>query len=52
MARCVVGLMVLIASVPGSLLTVAGVDGPRLSPWIETGAGGRVRPWEAEIALP
>lgn len=32
----------------GTILTVARVDGPRFSPWIDTVEGGRVAPWEVE----
>jgi hypothetical protein len=32
-----------------SRLTVASVDGPRLSPWIDTVEGERVGPWEVEV---
>jgi hypothetical protein len=28
--------------------TVRTVDGPRLSPWIETTCGARVAPWEVD----
>jgi hypothetical protein len=34
----------------GTVLTVATVDGPRLSPWITTTDGDRLGPWEVEIA--
>lgn len=34
----------------GTILTVIRVDGPRFSPWIDTVEGGRVGPWEVEIA--
>ena len=33
----------------GTVLTVATVDGPRLSPWIVTTRGDRLGPWEVEI---
>ena len=29
--------------------TVRTVDGPRLSPWIETMCGARVAPWEVDL---
>ncbi len=29
--------------------TVRTVDGPRLSPWIETTCGARVAPWEVDF---
>ena len=34
----------------GTVLTVAAVDGPRISPWITTTDGDRLGPWEVEIA--
>jgi hypothetical protein len=34
---------------PHATFTVRTVDGPRLSPWIETTCGARVAPWEVDF---